>query len=1379
MESRLRAPRAGAGPGRRADTLRSGLHSKLVRALSSCATEADLVQVLYSELQQAFGYDSINLQVLEREGWYHSLAIDRGVLQDVRRRLLVESLFADYYRDPRPRVLEPPAAAAHLRGRGPGLARRPRTLIWVPVLHGGRPVGSVSYQLYARREVPPEEVALLEGVHAHLGPLVSNAYLNELTRNQAVSLGALNAIARALSATHDEEGVVSALLSTLGALIPVDGIELAVRGDGPRIRLLEGEGAARIRSAWVAPGSRRLGWARAVLESGRGTLELDAGAAARHRSSATVPIVEGGSVRGALSTRTRQPHAYEQSTLAFLQQVADQVALALRNAWSYDAIEAQRRRLEVVNAVGRRLASTLDRWSIMRILREELARHLRFDLFTLAAVTETPDGPFAQGYVWDSGEEVPSPPVPLAAAGPSREAYESGRPVLVRRAPWARAVEARHRPDGRRIVGEGVVVDVTRPGRHRRVASRSIIWVPVRHGEETTALLSLQSYRADVFDEWHAQVLQDVATYVGLALANAEHMRAAQAERLRLSALHLLELTVSGAADEAEIAQAMSHAVGSFLDSPMLLVYYFDQRNRVTGYCAENGVVRVLEPVEMERMRYFPRLVRERTTIAEAVPAELRRPAPGEGWPTWGPRIPAQVLHVPLFNENRIVGAVSAQRDADLPFTSEEIQLLESAAPVVAIALRTVRLLRANELALANSVRLQMVAGLAGHDLEGVLASVAGQARTMMEATGAVCWAFDDEGRVAARAARGAGQPNRVLRWSGRTAARAWAEPPRRSMYGVRRGEGWALVPLWYGDRLVGALGSLHGRSGAGDALTAVGDFAQHAAIAIENARLAAETRGRIHTLEAVAAFADLDITRPERARAEMCRLVEEALGTSRGAMWLLEGSAMVRGAGVSARIAAPPGWWGRALQAGRHRGGARRLRSLLRSAPEADADLAAIGGGTFAYPVLVSDRVVGMITADAAGMSPAETRRLVAVLAAQAQLVLARLELVAEINRQNEMLETVLQHSPVGVVLEDEAGNVAYANSEIERIFGVPAEALVGTPAEDLLEREDAAVVSDPEAEPGRPLEVRLDDRGTVVQVRRVPIPGSAGQPDRVLTLHEDVTQERAMQEAKELMLRAIGHEVRSPAAAMRSTIAGLLQWGTVLDADQRHTLMIEAYGQSERLLSLVENQLLIARLEDRRFEPNRAPTALARSMEQVLTVLRSRYGQRVDLVHVRLSPDLPDAYCEPTHLDQVLSNLIGNALEYTRARHVRVTGHAGGPWLEVTVADDGAGLPPERTANLFDKTSPAGRNRSRGGLGLGLYLCRLVVERSFGGRIWLEATGPAGTTFKFTVPVTHPTKSAPPGTPGGARRVEPRDFVGTPGDAPERRPERREVTR
>jgi PAS domain S-box-containing protein len=1342
-------PHAVSGGGIPGPAQRTRLRARLVRALSNCVTEAHLVQVLYAELHPAFGYDSVNLHVLEREGWYHSLAIERGVLQDVRRRQLVESYFAGYYREPLPQVVEAAAAPATLIGRGPGLARRPRTLIWVPIIRGGQPIGSVSYQLFFRREVPPEELRLLSSVHEHLGVLVSNAYLNELTRNQAVSLGALNAIARALSATHDEDGVMAALLATLSSLIAVDAVDLAVREDATssRLRLLTIGPNARVRRSTGMTSSRRLADVREVLETGGGRLEAKAAGAAPFASSVSSAVIEGGLPRGVLTVRCRQPDAYEQSTLAFLQQVADQVALALRNAWAYAEIEAQSRRLKIVDAVGRRLASSLDRRSIMRVLHDELGHHLDFDLFALATVAETAEGAVAEGYVYDSGEERPLPPVPLWSAGPSREAYETGRPVLVRRSLWASALERGTSGGADRVLGQGAVLDVTRPGRHRRIASRSIIWVPVRHGEEITALLSLQSYRADVFDDWHVQVLRDVATHVGLALANADHFSAAQLERHRLEALHMLEMGVAGAADEGQIAEAVVGAVRRYLEAPILMLTYLDAQGRVTGYCSELGQpLRMLPPVSVEWTRFFKRLLLDGTTIAEAVPPDLRPPRLQPGWPTWGGFIPAHVLLVPLFSQDRVVGAVSAQRVEDVPFSPEEIQLLESAAPVVGIALRTARLHRANELALAHSVRLQMVAGLAGHDLAGVLQDVAELARTMLEARGAACWAFDDEGRVAAQAARGGGGPLRVLRWSGRTPARTWPAAPRTPLSGVGDRRPWSLLPLWYGNRLVGALGSIHAQGSPNEPPAAASDFARHAAIAIENARLAADTHGRIHTLEAVADFATLDISRPERARAEMCRLVERALAGSHGAMWLLEGSAMVRapGGGSAPWIAAvQPDWWGRALQAGRAGRTSRRLQSLFRAgAPVGDrpsdgSEVAEVAGrGVFALPVVVDGQVAGMLTADAMGSSPRETRRLTAVLAGQAALVLGRLKLVAELNQRAEMLTTVLRHSPVGMVLEDEVGNVEYVNSEVERIYGVPALRLAGMPARELLERSDAVVVSDPEAEPEAPLEVRLERSGTVVQVRRVPIPGSGERPPRVLTLHEDVTSQRAMLEAKDLMLRAIGHEVRSPAAAMRATIAGLLQWGPVMDAADRQSLMQEAYGQSERLLSLVENQLLIARLETRRFEPNREATELGRCVEQVLSVLRSRYGNRVDVVEVRVDPDLPHAYCEPTHLDQVLSNLVGNALEYTRDAHVRVTARATSGWLEVTVSDDGGGVPPERRPALFAKTGPAGRNRARGGLGLGLYLCRLVVDRSFGGHIWLADTGARGTMFQFTVP-------------------------------------------
>ena len=1308
---------------------RDDLKSRVAAALASCVTESDIVQVLYSELQQEFGYDAITLHVLEREGQLHSLVVDHGVLQDVKHHPVAESSFAEHYGHPRARTGYTKDLAAY-PGRGPGAHRRPTTYVWVPIFHRGQTIGSVIYQIDVPREVPAEEVAFLEETHEQLGVLVSNAYLNELTRNQAVRLTALNSIARALASTHDLEGVASALYSTLAPLVAVDCLELAAEENGPgsRVRLLRLARGQELRTLVLGRRSARLRPLRAVLNQGRPRLEEASGPEERGMV-ARVPILEQGRVSGALSIHSAEPGAYEDSTIAFLEQVADEVSLALRNAWSYTALEGQRRRLEVVNAVGRALASSLDRWSIVRTLHGELSRHLAFDIFAIATVEEAPDGPVAQAYVYDSGEEREVAPVSLAVAGPARAAYEEGRSVLIRRSPWARSFERRANSEEGPLAATGAIMYVTRSGsRNRRIAARSIVWVPVRHGERIIALLSLQAYRADVFDEWHVRLLEDVAAHVSLALSTASHFEVAQTERRRLEALHVLELAAAGAADERQIAEAVFQAMGGPIDASYLALVYVDGQRQLTGYaCGPNGEPRPLSPRPVDRTNYFRRLMEEGATIDEATPPDSDGSRPFSGWRVGGDRMPRQVLWVPLLQDGRVIGALSAQRHEERPFSAYQRSLLESAAPVVAIILRTVRLHRSNELALRQSVRIQEVAALAGHDLETVVASVAEQARTTLDAIGTACWAFDDEGRVSASGTSGLRTARVVLALSGRTRSRTWKQPPTAAIGGRCKKLDWDLLPLWYGDRLVGALGAVRPSGGAEPPADRPVEFARHAAIAIENARLVAETRGRIRTLEAVAALANLDITRPEQAGAQMGALIERALSGCNGALWLVEGDQLVRVSGRRPSVRVPVGEVGRLLAPVRWQAGVHSVRGAVRPA------LAALLGA-YALPVHVDGPALGMVTADG-GPSAVETRRLMTVLGRQAALVLGRLHLVAELDRQAGMLTTILRHSPVGVVLEDAGGQIVYANPEVERLYGVKAAELAGTPASRLLEQAGAAQVTHVEPESGDALEFRLADRGLVVQVRRIPIPGSEKQPARVLSMHEDVTQEHMVLEAKDLMLRAIGHEVRSPAAVMKQTLAGLLQWGELIEAERRRSLVEEAYEQSDRLLSLVENQLTIAKLETRRFEPSPAPVSLQSRLEVALSLLRNRYGGRVSSVRLDLDAGLPQAYCEPTHLDQVLGNLIGNALEYGRGNPVQVTARLLDGWLEVTVADAGRGLPAEHVQSLFEKTG-AGRNRSRGGLGLGLYLCRLVVEQSFGGRIWLERTGSEGTVFKFTVP-------------------------------------------
>ena len=1293
----------------------------LIHELSTCATEADIVQVLFYGLQPLFRYDVVLLHVLEREGWYHSLPIDSGVLQNMRRRPLVSSAFAQHYSAPRATVV-PLDPQRMEQGTGPGAGRLTKFAIFVPVTHQGRIIGAVIYQSYRNRRVAPAEIDFLEEVHKRLGVQLANASLNELTRNQARRLEALNSIGRAIAASLDVASILSALRATLSELLPVDELKMVslLPEHSDRARLMHVPSDAVPTSRLIATRAAQLGPARQVIGSAQSVIHHEP------ESQLWVPMKEGGSVRGALGITSKQTYAYEESTAAFLELVADEVTLALGNARSYEAIQEQRRRLELVNSIGRRLASSLDRWSIMRTLREELAAFLDFDGFILATITKSQEGPVAEGYQYVAGVEEIVPPVALAVTGPSREAYETGRPVLVRNSPWASSFERSGLERERWTVGHGAAVFVSGPPEEQPQVSRSFVWVPVVSGDSITSMLSLQSYHEEAFSEWHVQLLQDLAPHVTLALANAEHFAQAQTERARLERLHVLELGVARASDERQLADAIFDAVGRYIEASHMLLAYIDVAGNVVGFTGERDApTGYLGPAALAEAPFFRRLIEMGGTVAEAQ-LETDEERLGPVGQFIFSRSPSHVVWVPITQDERVVGGIAALRTDGGRFLLDHLKLLEPAATVVGIALRTMRLHHANELALAQSVRIQVLAALAGHELMSVVANIADQARTMLESAGVVCWAFDTEGRISATRGSGDAAAESVLGWAGLNSEESWRDAPTGVLSGTTGEQGWSLIPLWYGDRLVGAIGAVHASTVVAEPTTAALDFARHAAVAIENSRLVAETRGRIRTLEAVAAFTELDPTQPERARAEIGRIVERALTATQGALWLLENGHLVRRSTEGDELPMVPVTdSAELLRLLISPTGSRRMRALL--------DLLGSPPDAFAIPIQVEGRLAGLLVARmTAGAS--ETRRLAAVLAGQAAVLVGQLELVDQLDRERRMMQAILRHSPVGVMLEDDDGRIVYANPEVEAIYRLKAADMPGQTLAEIYASAGAERSEDGEAEGNA--ELRMKNPNRIVHVRRVEIPGLEGEPAGILTLHEDVTAQRLALEAKDLMLRAIGHEVRSPAAAMKTTLAGIMQWDETIDNRGRRELLQEAYESSDRLLSLVESQLIIAKLETKHFEPNPEPIELKPAMDGVISVLAHRYADRIEAVDVKLHEGLPRAYCEPTHLQQVLTNLIGNALEYTLGQ-VKVKARTiDSGWLEITVADGGPGLPPGSLQDLFEKTGPAGRNRSQGGLGLGLYLCRLVVERSFGGRIWVASSNREGTTFRFTVP-------------------------------------------
>src|ERR1700704_2985614 len=135
-----------------------GESRKLARALGACTTEAGVVQVLYAWLSHVYGFDVVDLQVLEHEGWCRRTVVDHGVLQETRRFPVAESYFAEHYRQGVTAVGHPLDATLE-RGPGPGRPKRIRTYIWMPIRHRRRLIGAVVYEMTANREPAPEELS--------------------------------------------------------------------------------------------------------------------------------------------------------------------------------------------------------------------------------------------------------------------------------------------------------------------------------------------------------------------------------------------------------------------------------------------------------------------------------------------------------------------------------------------------------------------------------------------------------------------------------------------------------------------------------------------------------------------------------------------------------------------------------------------------------------------------------------------------------------------------------------------------------------------------------------------------------------------------------------------------------------------------------------------------------------------------------------------------------------------------------------------------------------------------------------------------------------------------------------------------------------------
>jgi two-component system sensor histidine kinase KdpD len=239
-------------------------------------------------------------------------------------------------------------------------------------------------------------------------------------------------------------------------------------------------------------------------------------------------------------------------------------------------------------------------------------------------------------------------------------------------------------------------------------------------------------------------------------------------------------------------------------------------------------------------------------------------------------------------------------------------------------------------------------------------------------------------------------------------------------------------------------------------------------------------------------------------------------------------------------------------------------------------------------------------------------------------------------------------------------------------------------------------------------------------------------------LTEHARKTQvEMEAERLRNSLLSSISHDLRTPLATIVGSASALVEEDHALKAEDKLELSHAIYDEAQRMSSLVNNILDMARLDAGAVELNKQWYPLEEMIGTVLTRLQKRLAGR--LVTVKLPPGIPMIYVDTVMIEQVLINLLENILRYTPERSpVEIMAEVSAFAVEISVADQGPGIPKGLENQLFEKFYRVRQEAAQSGVGLGLAICKAIIE-AHGGSIQAQNRPTGGAVFSFMIPLDH----------------------------------------
>ena len=382
------------------------------------------------------------------------------------------------------------------------------------------------------------------------------------------------------------------------------------------------------------------------------------------------------------------------------------------------------------------------------------------------------------------------------------------------------------------------------------------------------------------------------------------------------------------------------------------------------------------------------------------------------------------------------------------------------------------------------------------------------------------------------------------------------------------------------------------------------------------------------------------------------------------------------------------------------------------------------------------------------------EDEETLVLFASQAALVIVNARRYRDEQRARARLETLIDTSPVGVAVFDaRTGAPLSFNREAVRI--VESLRDPDQPPEQLLEvlsyrRADGRNISPFDmareligGDTVRAEEIVLsvpDGRSVTVLVNATPSRlEEDNEAETVVVTLQDMTSLNELEKMRAEFLGMVSHELRAPLTSIKGSVDTLLESFNSLDSAEMVQFLRIIKSQSDRMRDLISDLLDVARIETGMLSVTPEAVEVGDLVDEAKNTFLTGGGRRNFTIDMEL--DLPWVMADRRRIVQVLGNLLSNAARYSpESSSIRVNASLGDDCVEISVADEGQGVSPDEMPLLFRKFSRnigQGVEREAPDTGLGLAICKGIVE-ALGGRIWAESAGLGqGSTFTFTLPV------------------------------------------